>query len=72
MQYNTEIDHGREDFPESTKWELLKERLLTVITADINREEKNKEEMMVKLEGKYGKTREELISIFETKRRERK
>ena len=72
MQHNTGIDHGREDFPESTKWELLKERLLTVMTTDLNREEKNKEEMIVKLEGKFGKTREELISIFETKQRKRK
>jgi len=56
-------------FTEPRSWEQLKERLLKIFTtlteADLNYEENKKGEMIEMLKGKLGKTREELIAIFE-------
>jgi len=56
-------------FTEPKSWEYQKERLLNIFTtlteADLTYEENKKEKMMEKLQGKLGKTKEELIAIFE-------
>ena len=50
-------------------WEQLKETLLKIFTtltdADLDYPEDKREEMIANLQARLGKTREELISIFE-------
>ena len=54
---------------EPKSWEYQKERLLKIFTtlteADLSYEENRKDKMMEKLQDKLGKTRAELIAIFE-------
>ena len=56
-------------FIEPRSWEQLKERLLKIFTTlteeDLDYEKGKKHEMMQRLQSKLGKTREELIAIFE-------
>lgn len=55
--------------PVQRTWEELKERLHYIFTAitdsDLDFAESKKEEMIQKLQVRLGKTREELIAIFE-------
>lgn len=50
-------------------WDEMKEKLGQIFTtltdADLNYDAEHKEEMIEKLQAKLGKTREELILIFE-------
>jgi len=56
-------------FSEPRSWEQLKERLLKIFTtltdADVNFAENKKDEMIDLLQVKLGKTRNEMIAIFE-------
>ena len=69
MNKNLHPDISNAGVGEPRSWEELKESLRRIFTTlrddDLNYDESQKEEMIVKLQSKLGKTRAELISIFE-------